>query len=267
MTTRESMHEMRDAFVGNFFDSMFLPDMELIPLIICASAQANTVMDARKKLIDRPILYFAGEHHEGHPRGLILNKLNYCLLMNWLGPDEKAWFGKAINIRKHYMPDCGNACAENDTSLRIAAPPGTPLPKRFRRVVGQAWRYGTPEPANWPKTTTPVRPNAIPDEKLAALPEHEQEAYFLAWLEFCHAKQPAAVEKINAKAAKMLKGRAKRLEIAPTPEMDLWTAAIEALRSRASCAEFRDQMLPTCPDKLCAEVAAALAKHEAGLEN
>jgi len=47
------------------------------------------------------------------------------------------------------------------------------------------------------------------------------------------------------------------------PELDTWLAGIEPLQSLATCREFRETMLPDCPEHLRAAVESALARREA----
>ena len=296
MTQHDSMHEMRESFIGNFFNAMFLEDLTHYPLVICGTAQANTVLDATKRLIDKPVMSFAGEKQR-----LILNKVNYCFLVGQLGPDERSWFGRTINIRRHYMPKCGAICDKNTVSVRVATPPGTNYPSNLKRVVGQPWPYDTDEPKDRPITTTPVRPQTIADDVLSGLPVHEREAYFMAWIEFCAAEQPDWLDKISVKVGKMLAGEAAdrvnqlieptsnkmtptqqqplQQDAPPTPppaepppatnnmptEATQWITGIEALSASESCIEFRQQVLPDCPEAIRAEVETALANKELSL--
>lgn len=286
---RKTMSDIRDAYVGNFFDAMFLPDLELIPLVICASSKANSEKDSGGKVIKLPILSFAGEK-----KRLILNKTNYCLLVGWFGGDEKKWFGRTVHIIKHYMPKCGAVCEENSVTTRIAAPKGTPIKASLSKFVGQSWPYGTEEPKDRPYTKCPIRPPSIADDVLKTLPMHEREAYLMAWIEFCK-NSPDSLKKISAKVDAMLDdAAANRLrslmpgserssteatkKTAPKPEppqaekqntdqdeLAQWFDTIRFIDSVEQCDQFRNQLLPECPEPLRGRVEQELNNRETQL--
>ena len=54
---------------------------------------------------------------------------------------------------------------------------------------------------------------------------------------------------------------------AEPPELTMWINGIAPLDSLQACQEFREQILPDCPDAIRAQVEAVLAEHEKGLTN
>lgn len=290
MISRETMPDIREAFIGPYFDAMWLPEGTLLPVIICKISPKNTERDTQRsrehpngKLIDKEMIWFAGEH-----RRLIANKTNLARIGAMFSEHQSAWFGKTINLQRFYLPDCGAACSQNDLGIRVAVPPGTRMSRKYRRTTGQPWPYDSQQPANLPVTVLPVKPPTIVDSILTTLPDHEKEAYFIAWGEYIRIRSPEALPKLMDKVRVMLTGpaverlgqilRSEKTPAKPerppqetppasapepdTTQLQEWLTGIRPLDTLEACREFREQILPDCPDAIRAQVEEALAERE-----
>lgn len=84
--------KVTDAFQGNFIEALHLAGKDAT-MTIEGYDEPNTVKDATKKLIDKPILRF-----KGTDKGLILNKTNARTIGLTYGNEMDEWSGKQITL-------------------------------------------------------------------------------------------------------------------------------------------------------------------------
>lgn len=94
---QDTGQKIRDQYEGPFLKAEHIPALMRVPCIIRDVTAPNTMKDARKRMIDKPILWFVGK-----TKGLIINTTMYRTLENGLGPVE-GWIGREVEIERRYL--------------------------------------------------------------------------------------------------------------------------------------------------------------------
>lgn len=119
-------------FEGNYIESADLMRAQAV-LTIESVVPPNTESDAKKKLINRPVISFRGTS-----KRFILGKTNERILRAVHGRKASQWAGKQIRLGVRYLAE---AFGERDVpTIRIIPPPDVPLPMGVRK------HYGTEQP-------------------------------------------------------------------------------------------------------------------------
>ena len=98
----------------------------------------NTKKDARKKLIDKPILVLKGSTRN---KEMIVGKTNYKVLVAMFGKKSSSWVGKEITLAVRYLPKSQGFGQENCPCVRIIPPKGQPIPRSAFQFMGRATPY------------------------------------------------------------------------------------------------------------------------------
>ncbi len=133
------MTDIRDAYEGDFLESVDLPEGKLFEVEIEKIDSPNTVRDASKKLIKKAILRF-----KGRPKALILSTTNYKVLKAMFGLSD-TWPGKTIRLQRRYLDAKHGFGHHNEMGIRVIPPTGTPLPKKVREFMGSRTPYPSKE--------------------------------------------------------------------------------------------------------------------------
>jgi hypothetical protein len=115
-------------FEGHFVESADLMSKQ-VTLTIAGVVPPNTEADAKKKLINRPILSF-----NKTSKRLILGKTNERIIRAIHGPKASGWLGKAITLSVRYLPEAFGE--KNVPTVRVVPPVGIPLPMNCRKHYG-----------------------------------------------------------------------------------------------------------------------------------
>jgi hypothetical protein len=161
---------------------------------------------------------------KGKHKRLILNKTNYKNLKAMFGEDSRKWIGQPIVIQRRYLDAQRGFGVNNTLAIRIIPPVGTSILRSAANYMGSVTPYG-PDGKPMPRRhqKAEVKPVDTPQEA----PEP--------------AEKPVSSD---------------------DPELAQWIVGVNTLQSPESCQEFREQVLPECPERLRTEIGEALKQHE-----
>lgn len=135
--------EIDDA-VNSRFEGDYVESAELMPfkggakVVIESVIPPNTEKDARKKLIDKPIVVIKGGTKN---KKMIVGKTNFRVLKSLFGSPSK-WIGKEITIAARYLPKSQGFGQANCPCVRVIPPKGHPIPKSAYDFMGTEFPVG-----------------------------------------------------------------------------------------------------------------------------
>lgn len=128
-----------ERYEGNYVDAAELMACRGVKVLIESVIAPNTEKDARKKLIDKPLLVLKGGTKN---KKLIVGKTNWKILVAMFGKKSSGWIGKEITIAARYLPKSQGFGQVNCPCVRIIPPQGHPIPKSAMDFMGTAQPVG-----------------------------------------------------------------------------------------------------------------------------
>jgi hypothetical protein len=129
-----------ERYEGNYVDAAELMACRGVKVLIESVIAPNTEKDARKKLIDKPLLVLKGGTKN---KKLIVGKTNWKILVAMFGKKSSGWIGKEITIAARYLPKSQGFGQVNCPCVRIIPPHGHPIPKSAMDFMGTAQPVGS----------------------------------------------------------------------------------------------------------------------------
>lgn len=144
MSTAQEIDDAINArYEGDFVEAAELMSVKGgVKVLIESVVAPNTEKDARKKLIDKPILVIKGGTRN---KKLIVGKTNWKVLVAMFGKRSSGWIGKEITIAARYLPASKGFGQANCPCVRVIPPAGQPIPKGAMDFMGTAAPIGGEE--------------------------------------------------------------------------------------------------------------------------
>ena len=131
--------ELDDAvtgrFEGDYVEAQELMHATGVKVTIESVIPPGTEKDARRKLIDKPMLVLKGATKN---KKMIVGKTNYRILSAIHGKKPSGWVGKDVVIACRYLPKSQGFGQENCPCVRVIPPRGTVIPHSAFLFMGSA---------------------------------------------------------------------------------------------------------------------------------